>query len=87
MLEKIGLNPLNKDEINAGPAVGYESRLDKAISSVLGLVGISQKAKEVVAHNSCLLAATGPRRAADAENSNHRKRKRRAWQRARKASR
>ncbi|MEK7177288.1 MAG: hypothetical protein AAB705_00500 [Patescibacteria group bacterium] len=86
MLEQTGLNPLNKDEINAGPAIGYESRLDQAISGLLGLVGISRKAKEVVAHNTCLLAETGPRRAADAENSNYRKRKRRAWQREKKAN-
>lgn len=79
-------NPLKENEINAGPAIGYESRLDKVISGLLGLVGVSKKASEVAAHNMGLLAATGPRRAAEIENSNYRKRRRRAWQREKKAS-
>jgi hypothetical protein len=73
-------NPLRKDEVNAGPAVGQEHRVEKsllALYELLKIVTVVPKVLEVIKHNQQLLSDTGPRRAPEAPNKNYKKRERR----------
>lgn len=70
-------NPLRDGEVNAGPAVGFEKKLEKVIGALAGLVGLGPKAQEIIDHNLTMLSDTGPRRPPEAPNKNYKKRERR----------
>jgi hypothetical protein len=73
-------NPLRKDEVNAGPAVGQEHRVDKSLNALyelLKIITVGPKVLEVIKHNEQLLRDTGPRRDPRIPNKNDKKRERR----------
>jgi len=74
--DESSLNPLREGEVNAGPAVGQEHRVERSLAILYGIVKvvtIVPKVLEVIRHNQQLLSDTGPRRTT--ENSNDRRRK------------
>lgn len=75
MVEEEPLNGLNSDEINAGPAVGMEQRLLRAIDRLLADLKANPnnaKIRTVLEHNQALLDSTGPKR--NYRNKNDKKR-------------
>lgn len=59
------LNDLQDGEINAGPAVGMEKRLERAIISLFRALASKpdeHRTKTVLEHNQRLLNETGPKR-------------------------
>ncbi len=76
MVEDEPLNDLKPDEIYAGPAVGKEHRLLKAIDRLLKDLKKNPndpKIRTVLEHNQALINQTGPRR--NFENKNDRRRR------------